>query len=264
MSPLYELPDVPRDTFVGLGNPLSDLINNMQQAFQPKPFDMFGPLNTLSGLSNMFNNGQYGQFMQPAQQMPPTQQMGGTPVMSKIPKDDGWTLPKGSVRGVLDPLPTYVVGTGPTMASMGYTDPLPSYVKPGFKVPAQFEPYIQEAAQLYHLDPNLIKAIIMQESSFRPNLVEPSSGATGLMQLMESTSKDAGLDPNLRTDPRQNILTASKFIRHIYDKYRNWPLTLAAYNSGQNRRTIRSGQIPNIPETRNYVRRVMAYWGMEW
>ena len=276
MPPLYRLPDVSRDTFSGLSDPLSDIIKNMQFGGQ-QPFDPFAPLQQMQGLSQMFGQQPLWTPMQRtgASMLPPNygneqpawtpRRTGATMGIIPMPEYDNWTLPKGTAGGVLDPLPTYKVGTGPTYESMNYTTPLHSRYKQGnYEGPAEFEPYIQEAARLYHVPPEVIKTIIKIESNYNPNDVNAKSGATGLMQLMKATAIDAGLDPALRKDPRQNILAATRYIRNIYDKYHYWPLVFAAYNAGPNYKSIRSGQIPNFQETRDYVRRAMSLLGWAW
>lgn len=245
---MYQLPILSGDTFGGLSGqftvqlPWQQLLASAQQ---PNAFSNF-LINNALGFNRAPNLGGFTL---------------NNSANSTAPGFDNWRLPAGTVRGILDPLPGYQFGTGPTSAQMGYTGNLPSYVRPGFTVPQELLPIINEAAQSYHMDPELIKAIIKQESNFNPRSLS-SAGAAGYMQLMPSTAQDAGV--RNRWDARENILGATRYIRHIYDKYGNWPLTLAAYNSGPNRRSIRMGTIPNIQETRDYVRRVMAYWGKSW
>lgn len=275
------LPDIPNDTYLGLNPNLSDIFRANGILGMPQ----MDPLQGLSGLSQLMsmqpfmgsmtmpqNGAQGAQVRGQASLLDPNTGaiMTNTSAtyngpLNTPPSYDGWTLPKGTARGVLDPLPTYQVGTGPTMASMGYTTPNAKWANPGelARMPKEYEPYVQEAARLYHMDPNFIKAMMRAESNFNPNDVSPA-GAVGLMQLMPATAKDAGITDAQRWDPRMNILAGTRYIRQIYDKYQNWPLTIAAWNAGPNRRDIRSGRIPNIEETRNHVRRVMALWGMEW
>lgn len=46
-----------------------------------------------------------------------------------------------------------------------------------------FDPIIRLCADKYNIDKKLIKAIIKKESDFNPNVINPYSGATGLMQI---------------------------------------------------------------------------------
>lgn len=61
----------------------------------------------------------------------------------------------------------------------------------------------EEAAKLFDLPVNLLKAVAKTESGFNPNAVS-RSGAMGVMQLMPQTAKSLGVtDP---FDARQNIM----------------------------------------------------------
>jgi len=55
----------------------------------------------------------------------------------------------------------------------------------------RFHAIIQEASDLYQVEPELIRAIIMAESSNNPRAVS-GKGARGLMQLMPATAKALG------------------------------------------------------------------------
>ncbi len=117
--------------------------------------------------------------------------------------------------------------------------------------------HIHQAAEEHQIDPLLIKAIIKTESNFNPMAVSPK-GAQGLMQLMPSTARLLQVtDP---FDVQQNIDGGTRYFKQLMDSYDgNIRLSLAAYNAGPGR-VRRSGGIPNIPETKNYVTKVMKYY----
>jgi hypothetical protein len=80
-------------------------------------------------------------------------------------------------------------------------------------------------------------------------------GAVGIMQLMPKTASDMGVGN--RFNPEQNIEGGVKYLRFLLDKFNgNMTLTLAAYNAGP-ARVERVKGVPSIPETINYVKRVM-------
>ena len=54
--------------------------------------------------------------------------------------------------------------------------------------PKKYEEYVEKYAEENNIDPLLIFSIIKAESNFKEN-AESSSGAVGLMQLMEETAK---------------------------------------------------------------------------
>ena len=132
-------------------------------------------------------------------------------------------------------------------------------------------------ARRYQLDPALIYGVIRQESAFMEDARSPV-GALGLMQLMPATGKQTAHALNIRyggtsalLQSDQNIRLGSGYFRKLLDRYNGSPvLAAAAYNAGPHRvsRWLPTDQslqaelwmelIP-YPETRTYVRRVLAY-----
>jgi soluble lytic murein transglycosylase len=114
---------------------------------------------------------------------------------------------------------------------------------------------IVEAARRQELPPALVKAVIAAESSFDPRAVSPK-GAAGLMQLMPATADMLGVDP-LRAE--QNVNGGVRYLRSLVERFGDVTHALAAYNAGPDS-VERYGGIPPYPETRQYVRRVLAYY----
>jgi len=112
---------------------------------------------------------------------------------------------------------------------------------------------VRRVAKRNQIDPKLVRAIIQAESDYDPRAVS-SKGAMGLMQLIPSTAQRFGVwDP---FDPKQNIEGGVSYLKYLLKLFGgNLPLSLAAYNAGENT-VIRSGGIPAIPETEHYVREV--------
>jgi soluble lytic murein transglycosylase-like protein len=116
-----------------------------------------------------------------------------------------------------------------------------------------YEDLIQEAAQLYDLDPALIRAVMRTESAFNAGAVSPV-GAMGLMQLMPELAEEMGVaDP---FDPRDNIMGGAKYLKQLLDAHKGQiDLTLASYNAGPGN-VKRYRGIPPFKETRDYVKKI--------
>jgi soluble lytic murein transglycosylase-like protein len=112
---------------------------------------------------------------------------------------------------------------------------------------------IVQAAARHHVDANLVRAIVKVESNFNTRAVSPK-GAMGLMQLMPETARHLNVaDP---FDPGENVEAGVRHLRALLDNYRgDLKLSLAAYNAGESA-VARSHGIPNIAETRNYVKQI--------
>ncbi|MDR1395129.1 MAG: lytic transglycosylase domain-containing protein [Deltaproteobacteria bacterium] len=117
------------------------------------------------------------------------------------------------------------------------------------------KPFILKAAKRYQVDPVLITSIIKAESAFDPKAVS-WAGARGLMQLMPKTAKLMGVTDSF--DPEQNIMGGTRYIRLMLNRFSgNLTLAVAAYNSGPER-VAKNMAVPDISETRNYVRTVLS------
>lgn len=123
--------------------------------------------------------------------------------------------------------------------------------------PSLYDQQIRIVSLRYGIDPFLIKAMIRTESDFDRNAIS-RHGAQGLMQLMPGTARDLNvINP---FDPRENIDGGVRYLRTILDSFDgNLPLSLAAYNAGPNL-VKRCQRIPAIPETVDYVRRVLYHY----
>ena len=119
----------------------------------------------------------------------------------------------------------------------------------------QLEALVRKYAQIYGVDPILVRAVMRHESGFNPTAVSPK-GAQGLMQLMPGTAALMGVKNPL--DPEQNIAGGVGYLRNCLDRFQhNVPLAVAAYNAGPEA-VARCGAIPPYQETQVFVNNVMG------
>lgn len=121
----------------------------------------------------------------------------------------------------------------------------------------RYDEHIRQAAALYQIPEELVRAVIKVESDFDPRAVSPAN-ARGLMQLIPATA-----DRMLVTDvfdPRQNIFGGVRYLRILANLFNgDLTLTLAGYNAGEGA-VMRYGGIPPYAETQEYVKRVLFYY----
>jgi hypothetical protein len=142
-------------------------------------------------------------------------------------------------------------------------DPAFKYLVPGPTAPLDFTPndqtakydaYIKEACAKYHIPPALVRAIMDAESNFDPRAMS-EKGALGLMQLMPQTGDKMFVSDIL--DPRENIMGGVRYLRVLANRFDGDMVKIvAAYNAGPNA-VIAAGGVPQIPETQDYVRKVL-------
>lgn len=140
----------------------------------------------------------------------------------------------------------------------------------------RFAAEIREAAAKHGLDSRLVRAVIYQESKFRPGAVG-KAGEIGLMQIMP---KRAAADwakahnvpcpePGVLFSPRINLEIGCWYLSDGLRRFRNYKhateLALARYNAGLSRANawkpddLKGDVIDRIKiqSTRNYVRDIM-------
>lgn len=116
-----------------------------------------------------------------------------------------------------------------------------------------FSEAIAAAAERHGLDPKLLHALVTVESAYRPNARSPV-GAGGLTQLMPATARELGVAD--RFDPAANLAGGADYLARQLVRFGDLRLALAAYNAGPGR-VARLGRIPEIAETKAYVKSVV-------
>ena len=129
-----------------------------------------------------------------------------------------------------------------------------------------YMPLFEEALDTYDL-PMELKYLPIIESALNPTALSRQR-ASGLWQFMLRTGKIYGLENNSlvdeRRDPIKSTWAAVRYLKDLYNIYKDWSLVLAAYNCGPgnvNKAIRRAGGntdywaiYPFLPrETRGYV-----------
>ena len=122
---------------------------------------------------------------------------------------------------------------------------------------SRFDSYVRQAAALYQLPEELVRAVIQVESGGNPRAVSPAN-AKGLMQLIPATAQRMQVEDLF--DPRQNIFGGTRYLRVLANLFNgDLVLTVAAYNAGEGA-VLRYGGIPPYRETEDYVTKVVTLY----
>ncbi len=161
-------------------------------------------------------------------------------------------------------------------------DAIEDTILPESTVAEEMVPYeylFRELAPTIHWEWETLAALAYVESHYNP-LARSSGGAKGVMQLMDGTAYELGLNDSTIWIAEHNIRAGVRYLQHLQGKWsfiRNIPeqtkFVLASYNAGPGpifsaRRTVRdTGGNPYVwsevepyvyqEETRRYVKQVL-------
>jgi soluble lytic murein transglycosylase-like protein len=136
----------------------------------------------------------------------------------------------------------------------------PEYQSPRFKFSKNehvFHDIILEASAKHGVDPALVKAVIMAESSYNHKAIS-KKGAIGLMQIMPATAIDMGVEDLF--DPEHNVNAGVRYLKKLLKQFEgDVTLALAAYNAGS-RKVRKFKGIPPYKATQFYIQKVFEYY----
>ena len=145
--------------------------------------------------------------------------------------------------------------------------------------PRPYWKWVKTYAKRYNLDPNLVLALMREESLFKAD-IKSSSNAIGLMQIMPATGKEVARKLKIKwrgadmlTNPRINIQIGCFYLSQLMKRFNgNIYHAIGAYNAGPGtmrrwRKQIKTQDIDfflmKMPykETAYYVQNVLqSYW----
>jgi hypothetical protein len=138
--------------------------------------------------------------------------------------------------------------------------------------PRGYKAVIEEAAQRNDIPPQVLYALVREESYFKPDIIS-HAGAVGLSQLMPATAEETASRMKIElpdlTDPEGNVAIGAYYLSRQIDRFGVISNALFAYNGGpRNMNTWRraNADLPQdllleaVPftETRGYGRKVLA------
>ena len=120
-----------------------------------------------------------------------------------------------------------------------------------------YDDLINKYSAQYGVEPELVKAVMKQESRFNPN-AKSKKNAKGLMQLIPATAEQYGVTNPY--DPEQSIRAGVQMLSELSKMYNgDKEKILAAYNWGCG--NLNKEGLDKMPkETRNYIPAVLGYY----
>lgn len=112
--------------------------------------------------------------------------------------------------------------------------------------------HIDKMAERYGLNPDIIKALIEEESGWFSSAEGDDGNSIGLMQIQERWHKNRmkRLGVTDLYNPEQNITVGCDILSELLNKYGNYKDALSAYNSG------------NTYDGRQYAERIIKNAGI--
>lgn len=112
--------------------------------------------------------------------------------------------------------------------------------------------HIDKMAKRYGLNPDIVKALIEEESGWLSSAEGDNGESVGLMQIQERWNKDRmkRLGVTDLYDPQQNITVGCDILSELLNKYGNYKDALSVYNSG------------NTYDGRQYAERIIKNAGI--
>lgn len=131
-------------------------------------------------------------------------------------------------------------------------------------VESKASPYIETiklAAKKHGVDPNILYGMLKTESGFKPNAINPQTGAAGIAQFMPDAAKRFGVNP---MDPESSIFGMAKYVKTMLDMFGgDYQKAVAGYHAGEG--TVQKASMYGMdwmshlgPRTKDYANKVFS------
>lgn len=112
----------------------------------------------------------------------------------------------------------------------------------------EFTQIVREAGEKYEVDPNVIAAIIVRESSVRPTVIS-KGGDYGLMQIRYKVHKDKVKNAAELLDPRINVFVGTQIFAQYFAQKKTLRGALLRYSGGN--KTLASRVISTLEKLKH-------------
>jgi len=106
--------------------------------------------------------------------------------------------------------------------------------RPWSALAKEYVPELKQVFTTQKVPPDLVW-VADAESLFDPRALSPS-GAAGMFQLMPDTARRFGLSlwpRDQRFQPKPSATASARYLKYLYDRFKDWRVALAAYNAGE-------------------------------
>jgi len=201
----------------------------------------------------------------PQKTSPPAVQTGSEPIQIEKQEERLTAKEVKSLMEILDYARRRLLGLGEGASDLKRTKEEPRRsdgpdLNTKFQGKESIQRRLREVAKELRLDPGLALGMAEVESACNPKAVS-HKGAVGVLQVMPGTAREHfGVSREMLFDPEVNIRVGLSWMRRLLERFdQNLDLSLAAYNAGSERVIEAGYKIPDIAETKEYVRKVRNY-----
>lgn len=118
---------------------------------------------------------------------------------------------------------------------------------------------VRRVAEAESIPTRLASRLVHHESQHRPCVINRTSGATGLTQLLLSTARslEPGITRKALCEPERNLRLGFRYLRSFQRRYGSWGAALVCFRFGEGGYLERRKRRGWSPHTEPYVRKIL-------